>query len=64
MLVYGKCERFVMQTLYVCILCASCVRPQCYVLHDLQFVNAGQGSKRRPFGSDILQSRSHDFLIT
>ena len=24
MLVYGKCECFVMQMLYVCVLCASC----------------------------------------
>ena len=24
MLVYGKCECFVMQVLYVCVLCASC----------------------------------------
>ena len=39
MLVYGKCERFVMQMLYVCIVCASCGSPQCCVLHDLQFVS-------------------------
>ena len=25
MLVYGECECFVMQMLYVCVLCASCV---------------------------------------
>ena len=43
MLVYGKCERFVMKMLYVCVLCASCGSPQCCVMHDLQFVNAGQG---------------------
>ena len=36
MLVYGKCECFVMQMLYVCVLCVSC-------LNDLQFVNAGRG---------------------
>ena len=24
MIVYGKCEFFVMQMLYVCVLCASC----------------------------------------
>ena len=30
----------VMQMLYVCVLCASCGSSQCYVLHDLQFVNA------------------------
>ena len=41
MLVYGECECFVMQMLYVCVLCASCGSSQCCVLHDLQFVNAG-----------------------
>ena len=44
MLVYGECECFVMQMLYVCVLCASCGSSQCCVLHDLQFVNAGRGS--------------------
>ena len=37
---YGKYECFVMQMLYVCVLCASCDRSQCCVLHDLQFVDA------------------------
>ena len=40
MLVYGKCECFVMQMLYVCVLCASCVSFPCCVLHDFPFVNA------------------------
>ena len=35
---YGKCECFVMQMLYVCVLCASCVSSQCCVLHDLQLM--------------------------
>ena len=52
MLVYGKYECFVMQ---VCVLCASCGSPQCYVLHDLQFVNAGRGCKRRPYGRGSKQ---------
>ena len=39
---YGECECFVMQMLYVCVLCASCGSSQCCVLHDLQFVNAGR----------------------
>ena len=39
MLVYGECECFVMQMLYVCVLCASCGSSQCCVLHDLQFVS-------------------------
>ena len=34
MLVYGECECFVMQMLYVCVLCASCGSSQCCVLHD------------------------------
>ena len=29
MLVYGECECFVMQILYVCVLCASCGSSQC-----------------------------------
>ena len=36
---------------------------QCCLLHNLQFVNAGQGCNRRPYGRGILQSRSHDSLI-
>ena len=39
------------------------VQSQCCILHDLQFVNAGRGCKRRPYGRGILQSRSHDYLI-
>ena len=50
MLVHGKYECFFMHMLYVCILCASCVSSQCCILHDLQFVNAGRGCKRRPYG--------------
>ena len=60
---HGKYECFVMQMLYVCVLCAPCGSSQCYILHDLQFVNAGRGCKRRPYGRGILQSRSHDCLI-
>ena len=33
MLVYGKCECFVMQMLYVCVLCVSCGSSQCCVRH-------------------------------
>ena len=62
-LVYGKCECFVMQMLYVCILCAPCGSFQCCVLHDLQFVNSGQGCERRPYGRDIIQSWSHNCLV-
>ena len=35
MLMYRECECFVMQMLYVCVLCASCGSSQCCVLHDL-----------------------------
>ena len=61
--VYGECECFVMQMLYVCVLCASCGSSQCCVLHDLQFVNAGQGCNRRPYKRGILQRRSHNCFI-
>ena len=42
----------------VCVLCASCATSHCCILHDLQFVNASQGCKRRPYGRGILQSLS------
>ena len=61
MLVYGNCECFVMQLVYVCVLCASCGSSQCCVLLELQLVNAGRGSNRRPRG--ILQSQSHNCLV-
>ena len=47
----------------------SCVHPVAVlsaafcILHDLKFVNASRGCKRRPYGRGILQSRSHDCLI-
>ena len=40
MRVYGKYDCFVMQMLYVCVLCASCGSSQCCILHDRQLVNA------------------------
>ena len=43
---YGECECFVMQMVYVCVVCALCSSCQCFVLHDLQFVNAVLGWKR------------------
>ena len=45
------------------VLCVPCGSTQCCVLHDLQFVNAGQGCKRRPYRRGILQSRSHNCFI-
>ena len=63
MIVYRKYECFGMHMLYVCVLCASCGSSQCFILHALQFINAGRGCKRRSYGSGIIQSRSHDGLI-
>ena len=57
MLVYVKYECFVMQMLYVWVLCSSCGSPQCCVLHDLQFVNAGQVFKSDHTGAAEYGSR-------
>ena len=55
MLVYGKYECFVMQRLYVCVLCVSCGSSQCCMTCSLlMVVEDARG---------ILQSRSHDCLI-
>ena len=56
MLGYGKYEYFVMQMLYLYVLCASCGSSQYCILHDLQFVNAGQGCERRLYEIGTLQS--------
>ena len=50
MIVYAKCECFVMQTLYVCLLCASCSSSQCCVMHDLYY----RFIVRFPIGLDFL----------
>ena len=60
MLVYGERECFVMQMLYVCVLCASCGSSQCCVLHDLQFVNAS----RDAIGDHTEEAYSRAGLIT
>ena len=59
MLVYGKYECFVMQMLYVCILCAYCVSSQCCMLHELQFVNARGDHVEEAYS----RFRSYDWLI-
>ena len=41
MLVYEKWECFVMQVLYICVLCVSCSSLKLH-LHDLSVVNAGR----------------------
>ena len=63
MLVYGNYVCFVMQMLYVCVLCVFCGTPHCCVLHALQFVHAGRACKRRPYGRGMLQNRPHNCLI-
>ena len=47
----------------VCVLCVSCGSSQCCILHDLQFVNAGRGCKRRPYGRGILQSLLYVVMV-
>ena len=39
----GKYECYVMQMLYVCVLCTSCGSFQCCILHNLQFVEEERG---------------------
>ena len=40
-----------------CCMFVSCVHPVAVlILHDLQFVIAGRGYKRRPYGGGILQN--------
>ena len=61
MLVYGKYECFIMQMF------VSCVHPVAVLdatfCMTFSFLNAGRGCKRRPYGRDILQSRSQDCLV-
>ena len=54
-LVYGKCECFVMQLLYVCVCCASCDSSQCCMTCSLLMLVEDERG--------ILQSRSHDCLV-
>ena len=51
---HGMGECFVMQMYGF--LCASSGSSQCCVLHDLHFVNAGQGCKSPPNRRGILQT--------
>ena len=60
MLVYGKCECFVMQMLSVCVLCASCGTSQCCVLHDLQLLMLVEDAK----GDHMAKAYSRAGLIT
>ena len=58
--VYAKYECFVMQMLYVCVLCASCGSPQCCFMYGLQFVNAG----RDAMGDHMEEAYSRAGLMT
>ena len=58
-----SCMESVSVPLCKCCMFISCVHPVAD-LNDLLFVNAGRGYKRRPYGRGLLQSRSHDCLIT
>ena len=60
MLVYGKYECFVMQMLYVCVLCESCGSSQCCNLHDMHIVNAGRDAR----GNHMEESYSKAGLMT
>ena len=44
----------IVQMLYVCVLGVSCASSRCCILHDLQFVNAGRGCQRGPYGRAIF----------
>ena len=55
MLVYGECECFVMQMLYVCVLCASCGSSQCCVLHDFFLVRKLAGSSSYDSKSTVIR---------
>ena len=55
MLVYGECECFVMQMLYVCVHHMAVLNAAfCMTCSLLMLVKDGRG---------IIQSRSHDYLI-
>ena len=60
MLVYGKCECFVMQMFYVCVLCASCGSSKLSVLHDLQLLMLVEDAR----GGHMEESYSRSGLIT
>ena len=62
MLAYGNNECFVMQMLYVCVLCAFCGSSQCALCIPcslLMLVNDARGDH----GRGIRLSRSHDCLV-
>ena len=60
---YGKCDCFLVQMMYVCVLCSSCGSSQCCILYFLKIVNAIQECKTRSYGRGILHSLYHGCLI-
>ena len=59
---YGECECFVMQMLYLCVLCASCGSSQCCVLHDLQLVKVEDAIGDHTEGMVVCISWLHSYL--
>ena len=68
MLVYGECECFVMQMLYVCVLCASYGSSQCALLFifrsRLLVYSAGSGVNRVQVVLSGFSKRSFCFVQT
>ena len=56
-----SCRRLCMGSMSVSS-CRCCMFVSC--VHPVTVLNAGRGCKRRPYGRGILQSRSHDYLIS
>ena len=60
MYVYGKYECFVMQMLYVYVLCASWGSSQCCILHDLPFLVLAEDAR----GNHMEEAYSRAGLMT
>ena len=60
MLVYGKYACFVMQMLYVCVLCATCGSSQCCILHNYSLLMMVEEAR----GDHMEESYSRDSLMT
>ena len=60
MFVYGKYECFVMQMLYVCVLCASCGSSQCCILHELSLLMLVEDAR----GDHMEETYSRAGLLT
>ena len=60
MLVYGKCECFVMHMLYGCVLCASCGSSQCCLCMNCSLLMLLQDAR----GDHMEEAYSRAGLIT